>query len=324
MIFQPSSTRAKIFSILTCLITVPNDSSINIYTDSQNFISTYNNLNNSCFSHRKLLKINNHHTWQAIFYLVKEKSLDISLHKVKAHDDDVLNNSADLLAKEGCALDPIFLNPRTSPNALMVLTFNLNGPLEKDLRKWSKNALECCNMLSTVNNTSNAYLFNKAKTHLIDWHNTSLWIKRNNDNTICSDLNDKITGFKIKSFNHTLPTSDLQQRNYPNLYPPGPINCTACNNLVINNEHIGFCPTHLTTLNNSLQKIKKTFILKLTEISDASGAMDIKAWVERSHIFSPVTNDDYPVYLILHQCVSRYYPSFLETTLFFDACLEEG
>ncbi|GBC02553.1 hypothetical protein RclHR1_04690004 [Rhizophagus clarus] len=304
IIFQPSSTRAEIFSILICLITVPNDSNIDIYTDSQNFISTYNNINNPCFSQRKLLKINNHHTWQAILYLVKQKSLHISLHKVKAHDDDVLNNSADLLVKEGCALDPIFLNPQTSPNALIVLTFNLNGPLEKDLRKWSKNTLECCNMLSTINNTSNAYLFNKAKTHLIDWHNTSLWIKCNNDNTICSNLNDKITGFKIKSFNHTLPTSDLQLRNYPNLFPPGPINCTACNNLVINNVHIGFCPTHLTTLNNSLQKIKEAFILKLIDTSDAPGSMDIKAWVERSQIFSPVTNDDHPVYLVLHQCVT--------------------
>ncbi|GES83878.1 ribonuclease H-like domain-containing protein [Rhizophagus clarus] len=232
MFFQLSSMRAEIFSIFTCLITVPNNSIINIYTDSQNFISTYNNINNPCFSHRKLLKINNHHTWQALLHLIKQKSLQISLHKVKAHDDDILNNSADLLAKEGCTLDPIFLNPQTSPNALMVLTFNLNGPLEKDLRKWSKNTLECC--------------------------------------------------FNIKSFNHTLPTSDLQQRNYPKLFPSGPINCTACNTLIINNGHIGFCPTHLNTLNNSLQKIKESFILKLIDASDVLGLMDIRAWDDNS------------------------------------------
>ncbi|GES74707.1 ribonuclease H-like domain-containing protein [Rhizophagus clarus] len=247
MIFQPSSTRAEIFSILTCLITVLYNSTVNIYTDSQNFISTYNNINNPCFSH-----------------------------------------------------------------PLMVPTFNLNGPLEKDLRKWSKNTLECYNMLSTINNSSNAYLFNKARTHPIDWHNTFLWIKCNNDNTICSNLNDKITGFKIKSFNHTLPTSDLQQRNYPNLFPPGPINCTACNNLVINNAHIGFCPTHLTTLNNSLQHIKEAFTLRLINTSDVPSSMDIKAWVERSPIFSPVTNDDHPVYLILHQCVPSTLTSLIK------------
>ncbi|GBC04982.1 hypothetical protein RclHR1_05990011 [Rhizophagus clarus] len=287
MFFQLSSMRAEIFSIFTCLITVPNNSIINIYTDSQNFISTYNNINNPCFSHRKLLKINNHHTWQALLHLIKQKSLQISLHKVKAHDDDILNNSADLLAKEGCTLDPIFLNPQTSPNALMVLTFNLNGPLEKDLRKWSKNTLECCNILSTINNTSNAYLFNKARTHPINWHNISL-------------------------FNHTLPTSDLQQRNYPKLFPSGPINCTACNTLIINNGHIGFCPTHLNTLNNSLQKIKESFILKLIDASDVLGLMDIRAWVERSQIFSPITNDDHPIYLILHQCVPQTLTSIIK------------
>ncbi|GES73345.1 ribonuclease H-like domain-containing protein [Rhizophagus clarus] len=311
-IFQPSSTRAEIFSILTCLITVPDGSRVNIYTDSQNFISTFNNINNPCFSHRKFLKINNHHTWQAILYLVKQKSLSISLHKVKAHNDDILNNSADLLAKEGCALDPIFLNSQTSSNALMFPTFNLNGPLEKDLRKWSKNTLECCNMLSTINNNSNAYLFDKAKTHPIDWHNTSLWIKRNNDKTTCSNLNDKVTGFKIKSFNHTLPTSDLQQRNYPNLYPPGQINCTACNDLAINNYHLGFCPAHLHTLNDSLLKIKDNFTLKLIDIADVPGAMDIKAWVERCPLFSRVTNDNHPIYLVLHQCVPSTLTSLIK------------
>ncbi|GBC02754.1 hypothetical protein RclHR1_00480011 [Rhizophagus clarus] len=311
-IFQPSSTRAEIFSILTCLITVPNNSVVNIYTDSQNFIYTFNNINNPCFSHRKLLKINNHHTWQALLYLVKQKSLRISLHKVKAHDDDVLNNSADLLAKEGCALDPIFLNPRTSPNALMVPTFNLNGLLEKDLRKWSKNTLECCNMLSTINNNSNAYLFDKAKIHPIDWHHTSLWIKRNNDNTTCSNLNDKVTGFKINSFNHTLPTSDLQQRNYPKLYPSGQINCTACNELTITNSHLGFCPAHLHTLNDSLLTIKDTFTIKLIDASDVPGAMDIKAWVERCPLFSPIINDNHPIYLILHQCVPSTLTSLLK------------
>ncbi|GBC00144.1 hypothetical protein RclHR1_03760008 [Rhizophagus clarus] len=276
-IFQPSSTRAEIFSILMTLLL--------IFTPILKTLS----------QHLPILII-----------------LAFLTANFKAHDDDVFNNSADLLAKEGCALDPIFLNPRTSPNALMIPTFNLNGPLEKDLRKWSKNTLECCNMLSTINNNSNAYLFNKAKTHPIDWHNTSLWIKRNNNNTICSNLNDKVTGFKIKSFNHTLPTLDIQQRNYPNLYPPGLINCTACNDLVINNEHIGFCPTHLDTLNNSLQKIKDAFLLKLIDASDVPSAMDINAWVEHSQMFSPVTNDDHPVYLVLHQCVPSTLTSLIK------------
>ncbi|GBC04569.1 hypothetical protein RclHR1_05750001 [Rhizophagus clarus] len=40
--------------------------------------------------------------------------------------------------------------------------------------------------------------------------------------------------------------------------------------------------------------------------------MDIRAWVERSQIFSLVTNDDHPVYLVLHQCVPSTLTSLIK------------
>ncbi|GBB88222.1 hypothetical protein RclHR1_14770006 [Rhizophagus clarus] len=70
---------------------------------------------------------------------------------------------------------------------------------------------------------------------------TSRWLKKNNDNGApCSFSNDKVTGHKIKLFAHILPTADIQQRNYPNLYPQRPLLCTECLSDVYDNSHIGF------------------------------------------------------------------------------------
>jgi hypothetical protein len=59
-IFNPSSTKSESYAILTTLLVVPNNSQIDIYTDSQNCIHNYRIFTNPLFSRRKQLNHNNH------------------------------------------------------------------------------------------------------------------------------------------------------------------------------------------------------------------------------------------------------------------------
>ncbi|GBC07310.1 hypothetical protein RclHR1_07390004 [Rhizophagus clarus] len=122
---------------------------------------------------------------------------------------------SDALAKQGCTLAPIWINPRCLPDSLLSITHNFSGPLDKNIRKWFKTTLNCYTSLSALRNKPMSHLSNLSKRFPVDWNSTSLWMKSNNDNTTCGELNDKITSFKIKNLSHTLPTSDIQIRNYP-------------------------------------------------------------------------------------------------------------
>ncbi|GBB98194.1 hypothetical protein RclHR1_31600001, partial [Rhizophagus clarus] len=62
-----------------------------------------------------------------------------------------------------------------------------------------------------------------------------------------------ITGHKIKLYAHLLPTADMQQQNYPNLYPSRSILCTECNAQIYDNSHLDYCLAHLMELNQSLR-----------------------------------------------------------------------
>ncbi|RGB35223.1 hypothetical protein C1646_759608 [Rhizophagus diaphanus] len=64
--FNPSSTKAEVYAVLTILIACPNSCSVNIYTDSQNIISIYNTIINKLISMCQTLKINNNIAWHFI------------------------------------------------------------------------------------------------------------------------------------------------------------------------------------------------------------------------------------------------------------------
>ncbi|GBC13240.2 ribonuclease H-like domain-containing protein [Rhizophagus irregularis DAOM 181602=DAOM 197198] len=73
-----SSTKAELVAIITALIVCPPHSTINIYTDSNNCINTFNDLHSPKLTARRFQKLNN----------------------LKAHSDNPLNDAADILAKE--------------------------------------------------------------------------------------------------------------------------------------------------------------------------------------------------------------------------------
>ena len=97
----PSLTKAELVAIFTVLLTIPEYCEVKIFTDSQAAIDgikkSMDNINYS----RKILTLHNHSTLFKILELVQGKSLNLELVKVKGHSEDIFNNQADQLAKEG-------------------------------------------------------------------------------------------------------------------------------------------------------------------------------------------------------------------------------
>jgi ribonuclease HI len=82
------------------LLTIPKESSIAIYTDTQAAIDSINNTILNKDHSRAILTLHNHSIILNIVDLTQGKHLNLMLIKVKGHSDDIYNDIADLLAEE--------------------------------------------------------------------------------------------------------------------------------------------------------------------------------------------------------------------------------
>ena len=100
--YWPSSTRAELSALLSIIMVVPINSTVHVYTDSQSLIQGFDSIKHSNnFSRRQYLKKQNYVMWSCIENIYKSHNLSVTLHKVQAHAEDIYNNMADTLAKQG-------------------------------------------------------------------------------------------------------------------------------------------------------------------------------------------------------------------------------
>ncbi len=87
----PSSFRAEAMAILSSIITVPKDATIDIFTDSKSSIDIFNHLKSNNFrlsTHQTLKIMNNLHIWNIICEIMTFNNLQVELHHVKAHSKE--------------------------------------------------------------------------------------------------------------------------------------------------------------------------------------------------------------------------------------------
>ncbi len=103
-----SSTKAKLMAMLTAVATLPPECSVHIYTDSKVIIDkfyTIQSLSSSYFDYaRPNLKDTYTSLWFILFTYIRQHNLSVTLHKVKAHNNNYWNEQTDQLAKEACDL----------------------------------------------------------------------------------------------------------------------------------------------------------------------------------------------------------------------------
>ncbi|GBC01691.1 hypothetical protein RclHR1_00430008 [Rhizophagus clarus] len=87
--FQPSSTTAETFAVLTVLMVFLVNSCINIFMDSLNTIHNYHKFSQVGFSTRQKLKFTTYPVWSL---LIEQKHLTVTFTKVKSHSENVFND----------------------------------------------------------------------------------------------------------------------------------------------------------------------------------------------------------------------------------------
>lgn len=155
-------------------------------------ISTFNSLWNTKLTPRRLQKINNVLFWQAIKYIIDRLHLQVTLHKVKAHSDNLYTDIADQLAKEGCSNNsPLSISPTGIPSQLShirnyrrpLLLINLLIGILHNIGLNTTHSTVLQELItaklvvgviktSTYNLPTLAQIFSKASTHVFFCHNT--------------------------------------------------------------------------------------------------------------------------------------------------------
>ncbi|CAB4424299.1 unnamed protein product [Rhizophagus irregularis] len=287
-IFFPSSFKSENLAILTILITLPTNSICTIYTDSQNCIDTYNTrLTTPTISPRKRLKQNNFLIWDLIFWLIHHHSLTIQLLKVKAHSNNLFNDKADALAKEGrYSPNPIVINHKFfHRTSLGLINYNNIYVIDRSVRKWSNIPIQSKIFNMAMNNSSLLPISHQIKHGHIDWEYTKKWINHNPLNSPTSEKLKNLQSEKIKKSSFNYPTGNVLRRNYPDLYPEGRITCTECNLHEDTNALIGLCPQHRSNISQLLKKYKEKLIDLIKENNDSCFSFDIDSSINASNMF---------------------------------------
>ncbi|PKB99500.1 hypothetical protein RhiirA5_429585 [Rhizophagus irregularis] len=255
----PSSTRAEIMAVLTCLIVCPPNSSINIFTDSQCTIDTFRSLSNYKVTPRRKQKINNIILWQAIQQIIAELNLQVRFTKVKAHSGVEYNNKADKLAKDGCVFNRIIsISPKGVKAQKGYIIFNNDTIIDRNIRKTLKIPLNFRNIERQISLKPLQTLKSFTLTHIINWEYSQLWINYNPFQKITSESYSKHVGWRIKCSNYALPTLDVLNRNFPDILNGYDL-CFLCSSTIESNEHFWICPKSIDILKSIFRNHEQKF-----------------------------------------------------------------
>src|ERR1043165_8237556 len=254
----PSSYKAELFSILSAISTVPRNSFINIYTDSQSVISKFYTLTNQLQNSNKLFKFCTWPLWHIFLNIIKSFNLQITFHKVQAHTDNPFNNLADSLAKQHILLQPLIFNYTNIYNPYHIL-------------QWEQNFIELPTRYF-IKSVCNAYIMsmwssqkrNNEWTHLnyqIDWTSTWLYLNHNQKptSTYTSFKLNQLIAFKTKYLLNELPTQVFLHNRYPSIFTD--TNCFKCN-LPNSPTHWCSCSNTFNTLSNIIYTSVNQILLK--------------------------------------------------------------
>ncbi|PKC54826.1 hypothetical protein RhiirA1_505319 [Rhizophagus irregularis] len=287
--FNPSSTKAEVYALLTAIIAVPDDSELDIFTDSQNVIHTFHVVTNKLTSTRRTLKCNNHLAWCLIDTLITKKSLIVRLHKVKAHSNNFWNDMADSLANTARLLTPYEINPTTLPGSLMTPIWASIAPIDRDIRKFCHNLTDVYTFNQFLGNPSLSPIFDRFPLSSIHWPLTRAWLQFNSTPDVCSSTKSSHNAFRIKALNHILPCGDVLTKHYLIFTPIIIYRVRILQRLL--EEHTSYNPTFIT------QSIDQ---------------FDLLLPISESNSYT------HPIYLIIHQLVSQDFYNLVRSFTFND------
>ena len=300
----PCSFKAELVAILSALITVPRNSIINIYTDSQSVISKYHSISSSASA---LLCTNTPYfsLWNTLINFIKSYNICINFHKVPAHQDNEYNNLADQLARSHYNLPYLTFIPCNIYNPIYNLNFE-NFPLELPTRR--SICTICHAHIYALWSTQNRFYKWEKIFNQINWQATWLYINNNQkvSNYSHSFQSSALKSFRVKILLDELPAPHVLHRRYQS-HPP---TCHQCGQ-VSSHLHWINCPsdqTLLSLINSSLHHVINTNTL---DASDKS-INDLHCQIKQLYCMSIHNMSDIPS---IHSTLSGLVPDEIILTV---------
>ena len=285
----PSSYKAELFAILSAISTLPRNSTVDIYTDSQSIISKYNKLIQSPYFTSKYFKFNSWPIWHTLLNSLKAYNINLTFHKVQAHTNDIFNNLADFLANNHASSPILTLNYSNLHNPYFFLkwkNYSIDSPARYFIKKICK--AKTIAMWSSQKRNQEWSHF----SHHIDWNST--WLYFNNNQKSSSNFTNlklnHLKSFKVKILLNNLPTHFYFHSILPNLFLSS--NCFQCN-LPDSSSHWYTCSSHnsLTQIINScISETISKFNLNLSTLELSY----LKHTISSHPSFSPHPSPLYP------------------------------
>ena len=294
----PSSSKAEAIAIFSALLTVPPKKSVEIHTDSQACIDTFDKLNrpHPKFTKRKLLKIKNWSIWIKIMETIRSKELLVKFTKVKAHDGNFFNEKADALAKTALKFPNLNIDTHNTGTINIPPTWKdttIDIPIRDFIKEIHKKALNF-NWTKQQRNI-NTFSTEIQQEQQYEWE--SLWKYHQKNKHQTSIQGSKAKAFWIKISQNELPTLDNLAIRKPKIYGKHQ-NCPLCNSEKETRLHLFTCPATYnerediwtkaedsilnsqddTTALEKLEKIKNT-IKKLKERTTSSPQEYVKLFM---------------------------------------------
>ena len=307
----PSSTKAELIAIWSLLLTVPSNSQIIIFTDSQAAIDGIRN-SLSTPTVRSYLKSTNGPILDAIRHSTTIKHLNVNYIKVKSHSGDAGNDIADGIAKSAITRaeynnNRIIDSSRISAHRLtfrpFFRTFSWDGHFRKNLStllglinnaEWSLNSFsrkwfdkDGFNVIpSSIANNINCIdefndFFVENNSNFIRWDITwNLCRTLRHQNRFGPEFS-RFNSFSIKCLNNTLPTIENLQKRNPVLYDAS-WSCHFCNSHDETLDHISKCAaidwspvtnSVVQATNNLMRKLRINVNLDFNKILTAPSAI---------------------------------------------------
>jgi ribonuclease HI len=234
----PSSSRAEIAAILTLLVTIPANKTVNIYCDSQATISAIKSSSHKNSSGKKFHNIT---LLRHITQIIRQQKIKLTLHKVEAHSGNKYNDIADWLAKSATMLEERHsIKPTDNMGYLEHNTKWNDIQLEVPIQEMAKQICGARHVLEWRSLNRNKISIDNDVLRSVNWTlSTSTLHPSKMTNSITSEEDHKNRSFRIRLWNNELPTkSKLHERSH-RIYQDN--TCVRCKHEKESNAHVFNC-----------------------------------------------------------------------------------
>src|SRR6266511_2744049 len=302
-----SSTKTELVAVIAAIITLPPNSTTNIYTDSKNVITTYNTIQQQHVLKypRLCLKTPHIDLWYILFDIIYNKDLTIIFHKVKAHNGNDHNEYVDTLAKEAIYSDVMDFN--TINSLYIVIPKYNNFLITTHLRSFIKN-------LSNVKGFFKFYqLHRNAKYRQldIDWNNTFAYLNADSTTITTSFNSSNLKARRVKLIMEELPTLEYLTHCKPKLYEKW--TCMYCDHQETFN-HIWIC-RHNKPILEEIVLLVQDILFKLISLTQPNLEYDhpaVMRIVNDPHIWNVEVSYDIFTFIDL---IKGFVPSSLSSDI---------